>query len=334
MKMMGLTDSVYNLSWLITTVLQMTFVSLLITLVTASSVFEYSNKFFVFLYFEAFSLAVVNMCFLLSTFFSRSKAASLLGPMIFFASFFPYYAVSDEQFDSSAKAATCILAPACFALGAEVFADYEGGLVGVQASNVNLETSNFSYSLCVGMLFFDAVLYGVLAWYLDNVLPSEFGTQLPLYFPFLPSYWLGGSSVSSIQKAPSLWAQLGSCFGLLAPVRRYSSISSLEDAPGEEGSALQTGLLDNVLGESEESMLVPGQGTSEYIEPVSADLLHQASTQTCLGIHDLRKVFKSAAGGSDRVAVDRLNLSLYQGQVTVLLGHNGAGTGHLVKILA
>lgn len=92
MKMMGLTDGVYNLSWLITTLLQMTLVSVLITLVTAGSVFEYSNKLYVFLYFEAFSLAVVNMCFLLSTFFSRSKSASLLGPMIFFASFFPYYA--------------------------------------------------------------------------------------------------------------------------------------------------------------------------------------------------------------------------------------------------
>jgi len=92
MKMMGLTDTVYNLSWLITTVLQMTFVSILITIVTAGSVFEYSNKLYVFIYFEAFSLAVINMCFLLSTFFSRSKSASLLGPMIFFASFFPYYA--------------------------------------------------------------------------------------------------------------------------------------------------------------------------------------------------------------------------------------------------
>lgn len=92
MKMMGLTDSAYNLSWLITTFLQMTFISILITLVTGGSVFEYSNKVYVFIYFEAFSLAVINMCFLLSTFFSRSKSASLLGPMIFFASFFPYYA--------------------------------------------------------------------------------------------------------------------------------------------------------------------------------------------------------------------------------------------------
>lgn len=159
---MGLSDTIYNLSWLITTVTQMTIVSILITLVTASSVFEYSNKFFVFVYFEVFSLAVISMCFLLSSLFSKSKSASLLGPMIFFASFFPYYAVNDPQFSSGAKTATCILAPACFALGANVFADYEGGLVGIQADNYSQASSNFSYSACVGMLFLDAVIYGIL----------------------------------------------------------------------------------------------------------------------------------------------------------------------------
>ena len=61
MKMMGLSDTVYNLSWLITTLIQMILVAILITLVTSSSVFEYSNKIFVFIYFEVFSLAVISM---------------------------------------------------------------------------------------------------------------------------------------------------------------------------------------------------------------------------------------------------------------------------------
>ena len=61
MKMMGLSDTVYNLSWLITTFIQMTLVAILITLVTSSSVFEYINKIFVFIYFEVFSLAVISM---------------------------------------------------------------------------------------------------------------------------------------------------------------------------------------------------------------------------------------------------------------------------------
>jgi ABC-type multidrug transport system fused ATPase/permease subunit len=74
-------------------------------------------------------------------------------------------------------------------LGANVIADFEGGLVGVQYDNADQMTSNFSYNACVGMMFFDAVWYGALAWYLDKVFPSEYGTQLPWYFPFLPSFW-------------------------------------------------------------------------------------------------------------------------------------------------
>lgn len=240
--------------------------------------------------------------------------------------------MSDDQFGSSSKAATCILAPACFALGAEVFADYEGGLVGVQASNVDLETSNFTYSLCVGMLFFDAVLYGVLAWYLDNVLPSEFGTPLPLYFPLLPSYWCGSSSSRRKGERTGLWAQLSTCFGLLGDSRRrkYSAASSSgEDGADGDDGALQEGLLDGA--DAAEAQVVASHG--KYIEPVSADLHRQSAAQTCLSIQGLRKVFKSAAGGSDRVAVDRLNLNLYQGHVTVLLGHNGAGKTTTISML-
>jgi ATP-binding cassette subfamily A (ABC1) protein 3 len=282
MKMMGLTDFAYNLSWLITTVTQMTVVSGLIVLVTMTSVFEYSNSFLVFVYFMAFSLAVINMCFLMATCFSKSKIASLMGPMIFFATFFPYYAVQDPAYSPQVKAATCLLAPSCFALGANVFADFEGGLVGVQMSNFSQETSNFSYSLCVGMMLVDAVLYGILAWYFDKVIPSEYGTQLPLYFPILPSYWCG---VEIVKK-------------------------------------------DQVL---EQPLLTHSNEDSSKVEVVSEELTAQEEDGKCLIIRNLRKVFKTTA--EDRVAVDCLNLNVYEGQVTVLLGHNGAGKSTTISML-
>ncbi|KAH8067731.1 ATPase [Aureococcus anophagefferens] len=52
-----------------------------------------------------------------------------------------------------------------------------------------------------GMLIADMVLYGLLAWYFNQVIPwSEYGTPKPFYFPLLPSYWLGTS------RAPALVA--------------------------------------------------------------------------------------------------------------------------------
>lgn len=39
------------------------------------------------------------------------------------------------------------------------------------------------------MLALDVVIYTLLAWYLGQVLPSEFGVQQPPWFFILPSYW-------------------------------------------------------------------------------------------------------------------------------------------------
>eukprot|EP00599_Poterioochromonas_sp_BG-1_P016760 CAMPEP_0173165656 /NCGR_PEP_ID=MMETSP1105-20130129/21518_1 /TAXON_ID=2985 /ORGANISM="Ochromonas sp., Strain BG-1" /LENGTH=1579 /DNA_ID=CAMNT_0014086689 /DNA_START=11 /DNA_END=4746 /DNA_ORIENTATION=+ len=313
MKMMGLTDTVYNLSWFITGFLQMTLIAVLITLVSSTTVFEYSNKFYVFVYFEGFGLSIMSMCFLLATLFSRSKTASLIGPMVFFVTFFPYYAVSDPQYDESSKTATCLLAPACFALGANVFADFEGGLVGVQDDNVNQSTSNFTYSACVGMLFLDAFLYGILAFYLDKVLPSEFGTSLPFYFPLMPSYWCGTSSghhQTGNEASTSMWES----FLIALGVRSHHRVSRGEKGDNEDIEAIDP-------------------TKRQFFETVPAELKHQIDEEKCVSIRKLRRVFKNPAGGDDRIAVDSLNLDMFQNQVTVLLGHNGAGKTTVISML-
>lgn len=64
---------------------------------------------------------------------------------------------------------TCLLAPTCVALGGDVFGRFESGLVGVQTSNASEEIDNISYSLVVGMLLVDTVIYGLLAWYFNQV---------------------------------------------------------------------------------------------------------------------------------------------------------------------
>ena len=52
-------------------------------------------------------------------------------------------------------------------------------------------------------------------------------------------------------------------------------------------------------------------------EEVSDALKRQADEGKSIEIHDLRKAF------GDKSAVDGLNLSMYNGQITALLGHNG-----------
>ena len=39
------------------------------------------------------------------------------------------------------------------------------------------------------MIFIDIILYGLLAYWLDQVLPTEYGTKRPLLFFIQPSFW-------------------------------------------------------------------------------------------------------------------------------------------------
>ena len=58
-------------------------------------------------------------------------------------------------------------------------------------------------------------------------------------------------------------------------------------------------------------------------EEVTDNLQRQVNDGMCVEIKDMYKIFNTTKG--KKVAVDGLNLTMYSGQVTALLGHNGAG---------
>jgi len=326
MKIMGLSAWAANLAWVITMVAQSSVTVLLMTLLGARTVFSYSNSFLIFLFLFVFSLALVMFVFLVSTFFSKAKTAATAGTIIFFATFFPYYALTGPgTAGPRAKAAACLLAPTCLGLGADVLAAFEGGLMGLQWDNIHVQPgeTNFSFTAAIGMLLLDTVLYGLLAAYLEAVLPSEFGTHLPFYFPLLPSYWEG------------LWKRLRwswrRCLGGRGTVDDDSAA-----AAGEVGQPLLT--LAEDYEESDryelegEGAIVEGdEEDAPLIEPVDPELRRQAVEGRSLIIRNLRKVFETTSG--NRVAVDRLNMEMYEGQITVLLGHNGAGKSTTISML-
>jgi ATP-binding cassette subfamily A (ABC1) protein 3 len=189
----------------------------------------------------------------------------------------------------------------------------------VQGENSNTLTSNFSYNLCIGMMFFDACLYGVLAWYLDKTMPSEFGTPLPLWFPFLPSYWFGTDCC--LPKADRLTSPL---IAHGYPTLGDDSVHILEEEDTD----------NSLLINDPTYKLNKARGCHDDFraEPVPADLLKQRADGRCVRIRGLRKVF-AAQGGSERVAVNGLRMDMFEGQVTVLLGHNGAGKSTTINML-
>lgn len=63
-----------------------------------------------------------------------------------------------------------------FGFGTEYLSRYEEQGLGLQWDNIQtslLEGDEFSFLISIIMMVLDTILYGILAWYLDNVFPGK-----------------------------------------------------------------------------------------------------------------------------------------------------------------
>lgn len=68
------------------------------------------------------------------------------------------------------------LSPVAFGFGTEYLSRYEEQGLGLQWNNIQtspLEKDTYSFLTSILMMLLDAALYGILAWYLDNVFPGR-----------------------------------------------------------------------------------------------------------------------------------------------------------------
>ena len=162
--------------------------TLLILGITASTVYPYSDKGIIFLFFFLFCECVFAFSWLMASLFSRATVASTVSALIFLGIFFGILGMNDQT-TAGAKAIACLSAPICFGLGSQTIATYESAQQGVTASNFSTPTDKFAMSTCIAMLIVDFVLYTVLALYLERVVPSQWGVAQPLWFCLMPKYW-------------------------------------------------------------------------------------------------------------------------------------------------
>ena len=53
----------------------------------------------------------------------------------------------------------------------------------------NVNVPDYPVAVSIIWLYADAIIHLIIAWYLDNISPGEFGVKLPLWFVFSPKYW-------------------------------------------------------------------------------------------------------------------------------------------------
>ncbi|XP_077823053.1 ATP-binding cassette sub-family A member 2 isoform X3 [Macaca mulatta] len=201
MKTMGLNNAVHWVAWFITGFVQLSIsVTALTAILKYGQVLMHSHVVIIWLFLAVYAVATIMFCFLVSVLYSKAKLASACGGIIYFLSYVPYMyvaireEVAHDKITAFEKCIASLMSTTAFGLGSKYFALYEVAGVGIQwhtFSQSPVEGDDFNLLLAVTMLMVDAVVYGILTWYIEAVHPGMYGLPRPWYFPLQKSYWLG-----------------------------------------------------------------------------------------------------------------------------------------------
>ncbi|XP_041361874.1 cholesterol transporter ABCA5-like [Gigantopelta aegis] len=200
MKMMGLRDSVWWLSWTIVYVVVILFVTVLVVIITMVTSFFSNNSlliFFITLF--LYGLSIINLAFVMTPFFKKAQVAGIVAGFSTIAISLLHFIVNttrkatlsgyDYSISPSVRWALCLLSPVSFALAMDqgIYLDIVKG--GMTFSTITM--GEFPMYAPIMMLLLDSVLYLFLAVYFDHVIPGEYGPRYKPWFCFTSSYWFG-----------------------------------------------------------------------------------------------------------------------------------------------
>uniref|UniRef100_A0A674DGC7 ATP binding cassette subfamily A member 3 n=1 Tax=Salmo trutta TaxID=8032 RepID=A0A674DGC7_SALTR len=169
------------------------------------AVLTYSDPTLVFVFLLVFAVATINFSFMISAFFSRANVAAAVGGFIYFLSYLPYVFLWPryDVLSHAQKVSACLISNVAMAMGAQLLGMFEGKGTGIQWCNLFESVTvddDFSLAQVLGLLLLDALLYGLVAWYVEAVFPGEYGVPLPCYFFLLPSYWCSSPRMAMVKE--------------------------------------------------------------------------------------------------------------------------------------
>ena len=339
LRLVGLKDSVYWLSWLITGFV----VSLGAILVLMATGYAFSIEFFTqvnfavnLLVFVVFSLSATSLAFFNSVFIKKAKSSLSAGMLHFILGLLLVSIIGKANIKNILRdpetvwpwvpQLLSVLFPA-YNLGEAVceiservqkglgfsFADlYHARQVKVVVNGtsvppvlrfVDMPTTNDSLML----MLMNCVVFGVLALYLDQVLAGPNGEPRLWYEPFMPSFWGFGGGVGSAESEERETRRL-----------LVTSFAQTHNNGSNPGSA-------------EESQK-KGADVLQEEETLRHELAGE-STPSALQVLGLFKSFRQQSSKQLVHAVRDVWFSAAQDQILALLGHNGAGKTSTINIL-
>ncbi|XP_046800706.1 retinal-specific phospholipid-transporting ATPase ABCA4 isoform X4 [Gallus gallus] len=348
MKNRGVTNGVIWCTWFLDSFFMMAVSTFLLTaLIMHGQVLHYSSPLLFFLFLLTFSTATIMQCFLFSTFFSKANLAAACSGVLYFTLYLPHIVcfVWQDRITVNLKILASLLSQVAFGFGTEYLSRYEEQGLGLQWGNIRtspLEGDEYSFLFSIKMMLFDAFLYGILSWYLDHVFPGEYGLPQPWYFPLQESYWLGSRNPKAEKTATAdeKTSESEGCVDQKAMdgernesrTKKSEEPEKQEEKNGNQGK--KDGKNKQCKHKREKELGEQGKPKTDvqdkdemnintFCEPEPTGLIPGVCIQ------NLVKIFANRP----KPAVDRMNITFYEGQITAFLGHNGAGKTTTMSIL-
>ncbi|TPP39775.1 ATP-binding cassette sub-family A (ABC1) member 2 [Fasciola gigantica] len=234
-KIMGVSNFTHWLGWLTMNLLIMFPCSVLITiLLKYGGVVRDTNYGILLFLFASFTLSVIALTFLCSTFFTHANLGAVVTGMIYFILYLPTPMILTNEANLSPGTfyGASLSSQVAFSLGFYYILRTES--YGTRTEwetfwSSNQLTSEFSVGKAVLMLWVDTAIYLILTWYIEAIYPGRYGVQKPFYFPFTRSYWYGARqqtiSTSKLDKSKALGNSVNPRFFEPAPAHAMIGIA-------------------------------------------------------------------------------------------------------------
>jgi ATP-binding cassette subfamily A (ABC1) protein 3 len=195
MLMMSVTESDIGWSWFLSFFL-FHLVTATVTAFITTKLYENSSAGLLWIFWEFTFLSIITFAMFLAAFFTQSTRATLVGLLLFFVGYFLTLIVDIESGSISTIGLISLHPVAAFSYGLQEIGRLEDLGIGLTSDTISSTDSESGYTFTnsINSFIFDIILWGILSWYSNRVVRSDFGAPLPFYFPFTASYWCPGST--------------------------------------------------------------------------------------------------------------------------------------------
>ena len=326
MKIMGMGEGTYFLSYFVEYFIVNIIYAFALGYISKLTFYKIPYLLFV-LYLWLFGLNIFALAFFCQSFMDTTRLALIVSCLVYCLMLFVSAAVYDDTIKKTYKVISALLPPVNLLLGAFTFGEFERMYYNFRLEDLTENYLNYSISTCYIMFTIDFFIYLFLGYYLQNVIPHEFGVAKPWYFIFLPSYWCGDCCKKKKNKDNK---------NLVYEKSEEKPEKIGENKEGQNKDVFTEQILVEDIKSNTESDKASSNNSIFDDNPHKGDLDFQnediyRDKNKKNDVFMLRNVTK--VYGDGKMACNKISFNLFRNEIFALLGRNGAGKTSLINVL-